>query len=423
MIKASTAALLTYPDVLIIGGGAAGVAAAVGASEEGASVVLLEKNGFLGGKATAAYVGTVCGLYYRSENHEPRFVNRGFPMQFALQLQEMSQSMPVHHYEHLSFLPYERFAFMQLCDHWTGQTVESLCLHSHVFRAEAMGGRIQSVDALAYHQPITFYPKAVVDTSGEAVIARLLNADMIKSDEYQASAVVFSLTGLVFNDPQVLHLTLARLLRKGLENGGVPADGRRISIVPGSAKQGQALFKIGIPLSVTDEQNRITTIETEARKMIAQTVAYLRANSPIFSQAQWGMVAPEVGIRTGPRHLGKQVLTEAEVLGCLKTTDTVARGAWPIEHWPPGENPVMMYFDLDDYYDIPVGALCSASIENLFFGGRNLSATDQAVASARVIGTALATGYAAGKLAAGCIQNKESQPTITAIQAALEIGG
>lgn len=423
MIQATTAALHTHPDVLVIGGGAAGVAAAVGASEEGASVVLLEKNGFLGGKATAAYVGTVCGLYYRSENPEPRFVNRGFPMQFALQLQEASQSTPVHHYEHLSFLPYERFAFMQLCDQWIGETAQSLCLHTHVYKAEATDNSIRSVEALVYHQPVTFYPKAVVDTSGEAAIARLLHADMIKSDEYQASAVVFSLTGLEFNELQRLHLALARLLRKGLENGDIPDDGRRISIVPGSARQGQALFKIGIPLSVTDQHNRITTIETEARKMIAQTVAYLRANSPIFSQAQWGMVAPEVGIRTGPRHLGKHVLTEAEVLGCRKNPFTVTRGAWPIEYWSPGENPVMKYFDLDGYYDIPAETLCSASIDNLFFAGRNLSATDQAIASARVIGTALATGYASGKLAAGYVQNKQFQSSITTIQAALEIEG
>ena len=202
------------------------------------------------------------------------------------------------------------------------------------------------------------------------------------------------------------------------------SDGRRPNVLSVFGRQIRFDLNAGFPLVTTKRMPWGAIVHELLWFLSGSTnVAYLRANSPIFSQAQWGMVAPEVGIRTGPRHLGKQVLTEAEVLGCLKTTDTVARGAWPIEHWPPGENPVMMYFDLDDYYDIPVGALCSASIENLFFGGRNLSATDQAVASARVIGTALATGYAAGKLAAGCIQNKESQPTITAIQAALEIGG
>src|ERR1039457_1914473 len=56
-------------EVLVIGGGAAGVAAATAAGRAGAQVVLLERYGFLGGLATAAQVGTVCGLYLRSEEH------------------------------------------------------------------------------------------------------------------------------------------------------------------------------------------------------------------------------------------------------------------------------------------------------------------------------------------------------------------
>ena len=57
-----------HTDVLIIGGGAAGVAAAVAASRSGLNVSLLERNAYLGGKATAAEVGTVCGLYEQTHD-------------------------------------------------------------------------------------------------------------------------------------------------------------------------------------------------------------------------------------------------------------------------------------------------------------------------------------------------------------------
>ena len=60
----------------------------------------------------------------------------------------------------------------------------------------------------------------------------------------------------------------------------------------------------------------------------------------------------------------------------------------------------MRYFKLDDYYQIPAGCLQSNSIDNLFFAGRNISATDGAIASARVMGICLQSGYAAGCLAA-----------------------
>lgn len=391
--------IITDPDVLIIGGGAAGVAAAVGAGETGASVVLLEKNGFLGGKATAAYVGTVCGLYYRSESATPRYVDEGFPKIFAERLQKASGTDVFHFAKGLHFLPYDRLAFMQLCDDLAAKYATSVCLHTHVCSAEQEGQRITKLTALNYHQPIEFRPKAVIDTSGESVVGRFLNIDLIKSDVYQASAQVFSIKGIATEEEQMLRLNLIRSIRKGIDGGGLSVDYQRVSVVPGSLSRGEALFKLGIPLRVTDQINQVSTIEIFARRAISEILVYLQQHSTLFQHASIGMVAPEVGIRTGPRHLGKYVLQGEDVLACRKFDDAVARGAWPIELWRPGENPQMDYFAMEDHYDIPVGCLQSAQLDNLFFAGRNISASDEAIASARVIGTCLATGYAAGRMA------------------------
>lgn len=393
--------IITNPDVLIIGGGAAGVAAAVGAGKTGASVVLLEKNGFLGGKATAAYVGTVCGLYYRSEQDQIRYVDEGFPKNFAERLQKASQTEIFHFIKGLRFLPYDRLAFMQLCDNLVAKHTTSVCLHTHVCSAEQEGQRITKLTALNYHQQIDFCPKAVVDTSGEAVIGRLLDIDLIKSDVYQASAQVFAVKGISTEEEQMLRLNLVRSIRKGIDSGNLSADYQRVSVVPGSLGKRAALLKLGIPLQVNDQINQISTIELFARKAISEIMSYLQQHSYLFQNASISMVAPEVGIRTGPRHLGKYVLQGEDVLACRKFDDAVARGAWPIEFWRPGENPQMDYFAMDDYYDIPARCLQSAQLDNLFFAGRNISASDEAIASARVIGTCLGTGYAAGRMAAG----------------------
>jgi len=87
-------------------------------------------------------------------------------------------------------------------------------------------------------------------------------------------------------------------------------------------------------------------------------------------------------------------------LSCKKFDDAIANAAWPIEIWEQNRRVNMRYFKLDDYYQIPAGCLQSTSIDNLFFAGRNISATDDAIASARVMGICLQTGYAAGSLAA-----------------------
>src|ERR1017187_5523130 len=94
-------------DVLVIGGGAAGVAAATAAGRAGAQVVLLERYGFLGGLATAAQVGTVCGLYLRdTTNPEALPVAGGFVQEFALRLQRVAGGGPLRLDAGLWVLPF-----------------------------------------------------------------------------------------------------------------------------------------------------------------------------------------------------------------------------------------------------------------------------------------------------------------------------
>ena len=131
------------------------------------------------------------------------------------------------------------------------------------------------------------------------------------------------------------------------------------------------------------------------------------------------MIAPEVGIRTGPRNVGKTILTKEDVINCRKVEDAVARGTWPIEFWIPGKKPHLEYFSFNDHYDVPGRALQSAASKNLLFAGRNISATEEALASARVIGTCLMTGYAAGHLAAGIINNDCYEIIIATVQRSL----
>jgi hypothetical protein len=408
--------LLTTPDILIIGAGSAGIAAAEGAKKAGASVVLLEKNGFPGGKATAAYVGTVCGLYYRSENPHSRFVNNGFPERFARELMERCKTKPVLFKENLHFLPYDQFHFIRICDELAQQNTDSICFHSYVIEAAAEGDLITSVDALYHHKRVRFSPGAVIDTSGEAVISSMVPMDSITSDQYQAAAQVFVLSGLSDINDELLGLSLLRSVKKGIIDGSYNPEYIRLSVVPGSVRNGQVGLKLGIPLRVDNDPSHITKIELFSRKAIEEIVSFLKHNNEIFKNAHLAMIAPEAGIRTGPRHIGKSVLNETDVMKCMKSVNSVARGAWPVEYWAPGKNPEMGFFEMDDYYDIPADVLQSYKFKNLFFAGRNISADDNAIASARVIGTCLATGYAAGQLAAGFVNKKSVDETINSIQ-------
>ncbi|MEK7779686.1 MAG: FAD-dependent oxidoreductase [Pseudomonadota bacterium] len=407
---------IAHPDILIIGGGSAGIAAAVGAAETGASVVLLEKNAVLGGKATAAYVSTICGLYYRNDDPVVRYAVGGFPHVFAEKLQVLSNSCPFFYKNGLRFLPYDHFAFIQLCDEVVQQNNVTLYLYAHLIQIEKDNHRIQKVSAIIHNRPITFQPKVVIDSTGESAVSRFAGVDTVESETYQAAAQTFIMTDIATNDEQKLRLSLLRSVRKGIEDGLYPKHYEMLSVIPGSLKLSRAVFKLGLPLEVGNDLSEITRLQLFARKAVTDIVNYLKTHNNLFRNALLSMIAPEVGIRTGPCNVGKAVLQKEDVMNCRKVQDAVARGTWPIEFWIPGKKLCLEYFALNDHYDIPGRALQSATVTNLLFAGRNISASEEALASARVIGTCLATGYAAGHLAAGVINNESYEGTIATVQ-------
>ncbi|MEZ4947957.1 MAG: FAD-dependent oxidoreductase [Saprospiraceae bacterium] len=405
-------------DVLVAGAGAAGIAAAIAAAKEGLQVCLIERNAYPGGKATAAYVGTICGLYYRSQGSDAKFAMEGFPKDFALEIQERSQSQAIQFGKGLHFLPYQRNAFIEV----SNELLESNGVHcffdTSILKIKVLKDGFQS-DVKGKSANNIIFCKTLIDASGEAGIAELTGLPTSTEEEYQAAAQVFELGNLKEGRQEVISLALIRMIQKGISEGDFPIAYKRLSLVPGSIKDGKALFKLGIPLKVTDDAQSKKELDYFAFEAVNFLFEYLKKHSSIFKNSTLELVAPEVGVRTGRRHIGETILSKDTVLEGRKDKDSIARGVWPIEFWAPGENPRMEYFAEEDYYDIPAGTLISQQIENLFFAGRHISAEAEAIASARVIGTCLQTGYAAGKLAAGKVLGVGQKETVKKIQTEL----
>src|ERR1039457_4741013 len=165
-------------DVLVIGGGAAGGAAGTAAGRAGAKVVLLERYGFLGGLATTAQVGTICGLYLRdTTGAEAVPVASGFANEFASRLQEAGNTKPICVDRGLWVLPYFPPEFARVADAIAGETGNvTLILHATVAEVRAENSRIHEVCALAWNKPLRFCPTVVVDCTGEATVAALAGA-------------------------------------------------------------------------------------------------------------------------------------------------------------------------------------------------------------------------------------------------------
>jgi hypothetical protein len=268
---------------------------------------------------------------------------------------------------------------------------------------------LTSIVVLKENERIEVNANAFVDCSGNACVSELLDLERITSNDYQAASRVFTIEGLSVDSEKVLSLAFWRAIVRGIKTGVLPDYFSQVFIVQGSLKSGMASVKFTIPIRVTHEKENMDTLNTRSIEMIHFLVSYLKDKAG-FSTINLVSIAQEVGVRTGPRPKGSAVITGEDVIHARKWSDTIARGAWPIEKWSIEKKVELVYLQDGTYYDIPVGCLLSPTVKNLFFAGRMISADETAIASARVMGICLQTGYAAGILAS-CLTNGLSQFT------------
>jgi hypothetical protein len=408
-------------DVLVIGGGAAGVAAAAAAGRAGARVLLLERYGFLGGLATTAQVGTICGLYLRdAAGAEATPVSGGFAQKFAARLQHVTDAKPLRVMDTgLWVLPYSPPAFAHVADALVSESKNvTVTLHATVAEVQAEGSRLNEVHALAWNEPLLFRPKAVVDCTGEATAAALAGANAENGGVDQAPALVFVLENVDAGLAERGLLEVRRELHRAVESGTLPVLCERLSLVPGSGAHGRLAFKLSL-LPANPHRalwQQVTDWEREARALLEPLRIFLNDNVLACRNARLESIAPQLGVRSGRRILGRARLADEEVLNTRKFPTGIARGCWPMERWTSSPRPEMTYFAERDYYEVPMDCLRPMELDNVWVAGRCFSATTGAMTSARVIGTAMATGWAAGTAASFQAAGRPANDAITAIR-------
>jgi hypothetical protein len=396
---------LSY-DVVVVGGGAAGLAAAVAAAQTGARTALVERYGFLGGMATAGMVSTICGLYHTSSSGPPEPLNAGFAETVAQRLATMPGCSPPVRRGRTHVLPYTPFAFACLADELTASAGDlDVYLHAFLAQIETGAGRIEMLRLATWERRIELTAPAVVDASGDAVVAHLAGVATVTMPlpDRQLASLVFVLqqvdTDALGPGPRV---ALLRLLAGAEREGRLPKGAANLALAP-SPQPGEVVCKLalsGIAEELPANRDFLTLAEQEGRRRALAVTEYLKT-LPAFARAFVSHAAPQVGVRESRGVIGRYQLTRDDVLSGRKFEDGVARASWPIELWQEGSHGAAYEFLPDgSSYDIPLRCLRARDLDNLFVAGRCMSATHEALGSARVIGTCLATGEAVGRAAA-----------------------
>jgi hypothetical protein len=377
-------------DIAVVGGGSAGIAAAHVAAREGASVALVERYSFLGGNATNAQVGTICGLCAQGS----RTITAGDTAAlFAHQLMSLSEQELCTNRWGLTYLPYRTPDFIVVCDGFVRHPTISVMLGTMLATVTRDNEGIFSLCLINNTGLFTIDCKAVIDCSGDAIVSRLSGLPTQNDHLQQDAALVIGLSGVQTTPEEVLQRICYKFGRT-TQNKSLLG----LSVVPGSLYSNTVALKVGVTPEATYFSKDVP-YEAHAREVAYQTLRELRECCPEFAHAKMTWIAPQVGQRSGNRGLGESTLSVEDVL--LEKTryeDQIAVGLWPIEWWECGAVRIDQ-LPSQRHYSITPGMLTSKYYPNLYFAGRTLSGTAEALASARVIGTSLATGAAAGGLA------------------------
>jgi hypothetical protein len=190
------------------------------------------------------------------------------------------------------------------------------------------------------------------------------------------------------------------------QEGRLPKGSANLALAP-SPQPGEVIGKLtlsAIAEELPASRDFMTMAEQEGRRRVLAVTEFLKALPP-FARAFVSHVAPQVGVRESARAIGRYQLTRDDVLSGRKFEDGIARASWPIELWEDGRLGATYEYLADGaHYDVPLRCLQARDMTNLFVAGRCMSATHEALGSARVIGTCLATGEAVGRAAARCAE-------------------
>ena len=422
-------------DVLVVGGGPAGLGAALGAAGAGAKVILAERYGFLGGNATAALVTMFTTWYTRSRrkvrpgtvtlfptDHGPgKPVIEGVLKTFVERLvREGGALAPALETGHTVPFDPEVFKITAL------DLLDEAGVH-YIFHAFASGitvnGKTKGIIFETKSGPIVIESKNIVDCTGDGDIAAAAGAPFcVGRDE----------DGLT--QPMTLYFRIGEFERKGFDNY-VSANPKEWDGVYGlwemvrkAASRGELklpredilMFATPHPREISVNSTRVikvlgtdvwdlTYAERTARLQMRQIAAFLKKYVPGFEQSYPIQSGISIGCRESRRITGEYTLTGKDILTARKFDDAIARGTYPLDiHNPRGKGTTLKRIPPNESYDIPLRCLIPRQIENIIVAGRCISGTHGALGSYRVMPICMATGQAAGVCAALASRKKKA---------------
>jgi len=423
-------------DVVVLGGGPAGIAASVAAARHGAKTLLAEHYGFLGGMGTAAGVTNFCGLHANVHGDMRRVVHG-----IATELLDRIAALDGLNEPHVIFgktlaQAYDMSAYKCAADALLAASGVEILFHAHgaqVIRRDAKNIAALVIETKSGRQAVR--ARMFIDCSGDGDLAHFAGAACEKGDGQGGAlypTLMFRVNGV---DPERAR-DAPRLIPQLMEEAQARGDftfPRKGAIVRPQKHPTEWRVNVtqlrnadGSAVDGTDAR-QLSGAEAEGRRQVVDYHRFLRQCVPGFEDAYLIDIAPQLGIRETRRIVADYMLTAKDVIDCVDFDDTVGVNGWPLEMHVAGDVR-WIWPDIPKargFNHLPYRMLLPPGVDNLLVAGRCAGMTHEAQSAARVSGPCFVMGQAAGTAAAlsieGGVTPRELQ--IDALQRTLESDG
>lgn len=428
-------------DLIVAGAGPSGCNAALAAARNGSKVLLIDMNGYPGGMNTAAMVGPIMAFHSGTTQ-----VVKGIAQEIIDRLATKHGTLG-HLDDPLgvasSITPIEpeilRLVYFEMLSEQPNIT---LLLHSFIYGVETQNNQITSVQIVNKSGSSTLQATHFIDATGDGDIAALAHVPFDigrPSDNFtQPMTLMFKVGGVnllqvieyIRNNPEQFVFSASVDLEKYLAVSGF------FDIVKKAKKNNdftiprdRVLFFQGLhPGEIFVNTTRVIKLDAISGKNLSQAeiTSYAQVNElmhffakylPGFENCYLLAIADTIGVRESRRFRCMATLTIEAVYNELPSEQSIAVCAFPIDiHDPAGAELQWVRRRQFSCYDIPYGTMVPKKFKNLLITGRCISATHEALASARISSTAMALGQAAGTAAALCVQHNYDFHTLPVLQ-------
>lgn len=425
-------------DVVVVGGGPAGIAASVSAARHGARTLLVERYGFLGGMGTAGGVTNFAGLYGKRDGEMTQLVH-GVADDLLDRIDALGGlNKPQDGMQgRIRVRSYDTSVYKCAADQLLLGAGVHLLFHALAAAVVMDGQRIALlvVETKSGRQAIR--ANAFIDGSGDADVAAFAGVPFAVGDGHGSGLFPSTMFRVGHVDAEralaavgefkAINDLMAKVRERDPDAYRFPREGAilRPQIDPREwrANVTQIRNARGDAMNGVDARE-LSDGEVEGRRQIAEYFRFLKAEVPGFEQSAIVEIAPQVGIRETRRIEGLHALTGEDILSSARFDDSIGINAWPMEMHAAGR--IEWAFPRDErrtYNQLPWRMIVPRGVDNLLVAGRCASMTHEGQSAARASGGCFVMGQAAGTAAASLGAGRFAAVDVPALQGKLVADG